>query len=130
MNCPHCQTQLPENYEGASCPSCGHALLTQPESKSPNATRQDKLVHWAIFWAAFFGAPILCLLGSAHIGPMILFLPILGAVVAGFSLAKIFAKTPQTFVAYGVLLTIGVLVIYVGIIFVGCLVALGRGGGH
>jgi hypothetical protein len=131
MNCPHCQTELPENYDGASCPSCGRALLTQLESKSPNATRQDNLVYWVIFWAAFFGAPILCLLaGLAHAGTMVLFLPFLGAIFAGFSLAKIYTKTPGAFVIFGIFYTIGVLVVYVGIIFVGCLAVMGYGGGH
>jgi DNA-directed RNA polymerase subunit RPC12/RpoP len=130
MNCLHCQTELPENYGGTSCPSCGHDILTQSESKSPNVTRQDKSVYWGIFWITFFGAPILCLLaGLAHAGSGFLFLPILGAIVAGFSLAKIFTKTPAAFVVSGILFAIGVLVIYVGIIFVGCLVALGHGGG-
>jgi hypothetical protein len=55
--------------------------------------------------------------------------PILGAIIAGFSLARIFTKTTATFIVMGIIFSVGVLVVYVAILFVGCLVAMGHGGG-
>jgi hypothetical protein len=84
-----------------------------------------------VFWVAFFGSPILGLLAaSARVGGAILFLAIPGAMIAGFSLAKVYTKTPVTFIAIGILFTIGVLAVYLGIMFVGCLVILAHSGGR
>jgi hypothetical protein len=69
------------------------------------------------------------LAASARLGGGILFLAIPGAIIAGFSLAKVYTKTPATFVATGILFTVGVLVIYLGILFVGCLVMLNHSNG-
>ena len=130
MNCPHCQAELPSDYIAESCPSCGRHLSTQAEAKPPELPIQSKSIYWLVFWLAFFGSPILGLLAaSARLGGGILFLAIPGAIIAGFSLAKVYTKTPATFVAVGILFTVGVLVIYLGILFVGCLVMLKHSSG-
>lgn len=130
MSCPHCQIELPENYAAGSCPSCGHTLLTPAESKAPESPARNKATYWLVFWLAFFGSPILGLLaGAARVREGILLLPFLGAMIAGFALAKVFTKTTAAYIATGILFTIGVLAIYLGIIFVGCLVIVGHNGG-
>jgi predicted amidophosphoribosyltransferase len=130
MNCPHCQSPLPENNPTGTCPACGRTLTLQSKSHPTDINSQDKSFYWVMFWIAFLGAPAMCLLAvPLRTGGAILFLPFLGAIVAGFSLARVFSKTAEAFVVTGVLLTVGVLVIYVGILFIGCVVALGHGGG-
>ncbi len=126
MNCPHCQAELPENDAAQSCPACGRILPPIIESKAPDAVPKDNSLCWMTFWAAFFSFPIICLLGLYAGGnPVFLFLVLIGAIIAGFSLAKIYAKTPTSFVVMGILYTLGVLAIYLGILFVGCLVVAG-----
>jgi hypothetical protein len=130
MNCPQCQEKLPDNYSAESCPTCGCNLPARPDAKVTGITAREKSVCWVIFWLAFFGSPILGLLtASADAAGGILFPPILGAIIAGFALARIFTSTIVTFILMGVLFSAGVLVIYVAIIFVGCLVIMGHGGG-
>ena len=130
MNCPHCQEELPGNYAGGSCPSCAQDLPAQAEAKPPEPPARNKASCWLVFWLAFFGTPILTfVIVSTRAGAGILFLPVLGALIAGFSLAKVYTKTPGTFIAAGILMSLGVMAIYVGIIFVGCLVIMGHGSG-
>jgi hypothetical protein len=129
MNCPHCQTQLPENHAGETCPACGAMVAKQ--SKPPDTTVRDKTVYRVVFWLAFLGSPTLCLLLlSQRAGGGILFILILGAIVAGFSLAKVYAKSAAALISTGILISFGVVIVYVGILFVGCLYAVGHGGGH
>jgi hypothetical protein len=125
MNCPHCQTELPEDFADESCPACGRALPTHIEPKASDIVAEEKAMYWGIFWLAFIGAPIICLIALLlRVGPVFLFLPLIGAIIAGFSLAKVYTKTPTSFVVTGILYTLAVLIIYVGILFVGCLVVL------
>jgi hypothetical protein len=128
MNCPHCQGELLENYQETRCPNCGCDLAALQKS-TVNPGTPDKAKWGLIFWLAFLGTPILVLLAAgARARGGALLIPVIGAIVAGFSLAKIYTKTPAAFFAVGIIFTIGVLAIYVGIIFVGCLVVMGHSG--
>ena len=89
---------------------------------------EEKTFLWVIFWMALFGAPLLTWAGAANAtSGGFLLLPLVGALVAGFSLAKIYTKTPLAFAGMWIVYTIVVLIIYVGILFVGCLVLAGTG---
>ncbi len=69
---------------------------------------------------AFWGGPVLgFLLGNRG---NILAFPLVGAMTSGFALAKVRSKTIVGVIFSGVVYSIGVLLVYVGIIFVGCLV--------
>jgi len=122
MNCPGCKESLPPDFSEPWCPFCG-CDLAHPGSSEPPKAPVKKQSYWPIFWLAFLGAPVLGLLSaSTNIGGGILLFPILGAIVAGFALAKIFTKSPATFAVAGILFSLGIFVVYVGIVFVGCLV--------
>jgi hypothetical protein len=123
MNCPHCQKELPDNA-AASCPFCQQPLPAIPESSSPTPG-VSKSRYWLIFWLAFVGAPALALLSlTTHIGPELLFLPFVGAVIAGFALAKINSDDTTTIIVTGILYSLGVIIVYVGLLFVGCVVVM------
>jgi len=123
MNCPACKEILPPDFSEPWCPFCGCDLAHPGSSKLPNITSGKKPNCWPIFWLAFLGAPILGLLSAfTTSGGATLIFPVAGAIVAGFSLAKMFTKSPVAFAIVGISFSLGILVVYVGIIFVGCLV--------
>jgi hypothetical protein len=112
MSCPHCHQDLPDNA-AARCPFCQQSLPLSPVA--------EKSRYWVVFWLAFLGAPASALLAlTVHVGPELLFLPVVGALIAGFSLAKILSKDMATFVVTGILYSIGVAIFYVGVLFLGC----------
>ena len=81
--------------------------------------------YWLIFWLAFFGGPILGFLSiTGRGGRSFLSFPLVGAIVSGFALAKICAKTIPGVILLGMIFSVVVAVVYVGLLFVGCLVAL------
>lgn len=87
----------------------------------------NKPVYWAIFGVAFFIFPVITLVAATSRNHLnVLFLPILGAIICGFALAKIFTKPPMPFIINILVMTVIVLAIYMGIIFAGCLVLVGR----
>ena len=47
---------------------------------------------------------------------------LLGSILTGFVLSKMVAKTFPGFVALGILFSVGIVVVYLGLAFVGCLV--------
>jgi len=149
MNCPHCQQTLPADHSAANCPSCGAALPSaQAAGGAPETSQPSKRIWWLTFAIAFLGSPVLAFLSSmsragslrsllppfiARLIPrsfqsLMLVSPIplvvfAGALVSGYALARIFAKS-RTGVWIGtLLLTLGVLVVYVGIVFVGCVLS-------
>jgi hypothetical protein len=126
MKCQHCKVELPDNNASGFCPSCGGNLFEPPFKPAGTKGPVNKPLYWAIFWAAFFIFPAITLLAaSLRRNPDFLFLPIVGAVICGFALAKIFTKPPMPFSLSVFIMTVGVLAIYLGIIFVGCLVVVG-----
>jgi len=76
---------------------------------------------WAVFLALFLGSPVLALLAGAQgIMPVLA----MGTLASGFLLSKLFAKDSAMFVLLGILFSAGILAIYIGVAFVGCLVLL------
>ena len=123
MNCPHCQKELPADHKACVCPFCLQNLAASPGAKSGDGSA-DKSAAWAVFWTAFILTPVLTLGLIGSRSSMILALPILGAIVAGFALAKVYSKSTAAFIASGILYTFLVVLIYGGILFIGCVVLL------
>jgi hypothetical protein len=126
MNCPHCQKELPENYPADHCLFCGQNLTpTVDPEKTADALPRNSSKLWLFFWLSFIGAPVLGLLSAmAQLAGGIFLFPLLGAIAAGFSLSKIYNRSPGVFFMVGVAFSIGILIIYFGIVFVGCLVVM------
>ncbi len=125
MNCPHCQKELPEGYKASVCPECLENLSASPAS-DPAERSTEKVIAWVIFWLAFIGTPIITFGLAINQSNLFFGVPIAGAVVAGFALAKVFAKSMGDFIARGILFSFLVVVVYVGIIFIGCVAMLSR----
>ncbi len=90
---------------------------------------QKRPIRWLVFWTAFFAGPALALLAAkAGLNGGILAFPFLGALIAGFALSAIFAKTNPSFIVWGILFSFGMVVVYCGILFIGCLIILPRNG--
>jgi hypothetical protein len=118
MNCPHCHQDLPDNA-AARCPFCQQSLPLSPAA--------EKSRYWVVFWLAFLGAPAMALLTlTVHVGPELLFLPVVGALIAGFAVAKILSKDTTTFIVAGIFYSIGVAIVYVGVLFLGCVALMGH----
>jgi hypothetical protein len=81
---------------------------------------------WFCFWLLFIVTPSLFVISLFAGGNSTPGLPIsillVGSVITGFLLAKLSAKTFPGFVALGILYSAGVVVVYLGVAFVGCLV--------
>ena len=127
MNCPHCQKELPEGEKAGVCPWCRQNVSVPPVSESAKRS-QEQATAWLIFWAAFIGTPVLTFGLVAANFPAGLLLPIIGCVVAGFALAKATSKSAKSFVASGILYSFLVLVVYVGILFIGCVAVMSHSG--
>lgn len=130
MNCPYCQAEQPENFAAESCPTCGHNLSAPAEAKPPGAVLEDRSFYWTVFWLAFFSSLFLSLMVASYPRSIIeIFTPVLCAMVAGFSLAKYLTNNSKQCIIAGILLTIGVLAVDIGVVFVvGYLIVTERGG--
>ena len=103
----------------------------------PSPTPRKKF-WWLLFWLSFLGTPaavaltifipdfpnpiaVLLKLPVARQDFLIFGSILSGAMFSGFCLAKIFAKSTTALVIGGICCTLGVIALYVGIFFVGCL---------
>ena len=126
MNCPDCYQELPETPGLESCPKCGYILAKPPAPVPTAAPLQKQTIYWGVFWVAFIVGPLFGILAaSTRQIRGALWFSLAGPIVAGFALAKIFTKTPGMFVLAGIFYAIGVIAIYIGIAYVGCLVIAG-----
>lgn len=122
MNCPHCHKELLADYKACVCPFCLQNL-TPPSPKS-GTDSAGKAAAWLVFGMAFILTPVVTLGLISSRSNLILAVPIIGSVVAGFALAKVYSKSTSSFIASGILFSFLVAIIYVGILFIGCMVAL------
>jgi hypothetical protein len=77
---------------------------------------------WVCFWVLFLGTPPLALVTLASGGGFALLG--IGTIAAGFVLSKLFAKNDTAFFTLGIVFTVGIFAIYLGIAFVGCIAML------
>ena len=141
--CPHCGSDV--SREPASrvshCPACGGALSLQGVNSILFPKRSTL---WLLFWLFLVGGPLLTLasplvgrwLGSfpglifpkmmraVGGGRLALLTAGVSALGAGFALARLITKTQTSFVIAGILLSLGVLVLYGAIVFIGCVAAM------
>src|SRR4051794_28618295 len=87
-----------------------------PETENTGLSRE---ALWAWFWGLFLLTPVVSLITIAS-GVGVLFLGV-GTLGAGFVLARLCARTHSEFVVGGVLFSAGVFVVYIEIMFLGCL---------
>ena len=126
MNCPHCQQILPFDYQAAYCPFCGNDFpkdfpIEQTAVRPPESTPSEKWMHTLAFWLVFFGSPVLGLIvGMMGMEwPRWLLFPLVGATISVYILARDFNKKFGGVFLGTVLITLAVLAVYVGVIFVG-----------
>lgn len=67
MNCPHCQKELPENYDAAYCLYCGRSY--SPEGNQTLQTLPPVKLNAKAFFLLLFIPPILTLISAwiAHV---------------------------------------------------------------
>lgn len=127
MNCPHCQKELPEGQPLEWCPFCGRDLAPSEADASQHLLPPVKTNWWAFFFALI--APVLLsifavLLGanSGNTSPMIAFFGGGAAgVVCGVLLGRQLGRTVVTRFLLGVLFTLIMMVVCIGMSCFGCL---------
>jgi len=127
MKCPHCQIELPEKFDGPLCPACGSALgpISPPPLPAQYCQPKAPGLYWPAFWVVFLGCPALALYSiTLKSVSGLLFFPMVGSVASGFLLARIFNRISMPFVVAWIVFTVGVMVVYFGLVFIGCLVVL------
>lgn len=88
---------------------------------------------WLYFWLLFIATPafFIATMAGRNSKPELPFsILFLGSILAGFVLSKLFAKTEAGFILLGALFSAGILAVYVGVAFVGCVVGLRTGQFH
>jgi hypothetical protein len=125
MNCPHCQKELPVNYEGASCPACGNGLPLPPDAaQSPDPSQK---ISWPFFFAWLFAPVLLTTLAARFpsqandlaVLTVLLGGPISGG-VCGVMLSRRLGHTTESRVLIGMLLVPAMMVVCVVMNFYGC----------
>jgi hypothetical protein len=135
--CPHCQKEIPDNFNGRYCPHCGAARpeTIAPKTSTPTIpvvelTLKPFKINWWIFFAIFLAPPLLTLLAALltreHAGgdtPP--FVAVVGGVssgiVCGVMLALRVGKTTETRVLLGILFCVVLAVVCVTLSCFGCL---------
>jgi hypothetical protein len=128
MNCSHCHKELPAGHALPFCPYCGCTVeLGKAPGPAPAFSASRKQIALLVFWVALLSGPILAILfARTGNGPGALLFPVISAIVSGFALAKAYARTVLGSIVAGVLLSFGVLLAYVGLVFVGCVAIMNR----
>ena len=115
--CATCGAPLAEPPpDGAAvCPACA----SQTVDNFAQRNRQRRL-----FWWVFLTTPLIAF-GAAFLNPgFMLFFASAGSLVAGFMLAGSITQNQNKMVLLGIACSLGVGVVYLGLFFVGCLVAI------
>jgi hypothetical protein len=139
--CPQCRSEVSgELASGVKfCRACG-AGLNAPEPRTGVSAFPKRSTLWLCFWLFFVGGPLLAfaapfterllapLLGYVGFnqGQMAFVTIGVGALGAGFSLARLITKTRAGFFIAGALLSLGVVVVYGAVLFIGCMVEMKR----
>jgi hypothetical protein len=135
--CPHCQKEIPDNFQGRFCPQCG---ATRPETIAPKTSTHTTAVveqtlkpfkiNWWIFFAILLAPPLLTLLvafsTNEHAGadapPFVAMVGgVLSGIVCGVMLALRLGKTTDTRVLLGILFCVVLGVVCVTLSCFGCL---------
>jgi len=127
MNCPHCQKSLPAGLAVAGCPFCGGDLrIPTISAGSEELSPPNRAFCWTIFWIALLSGPALAYLSLVAENDNTFLSSVLGgAVISGFALARRFSKTVRALVLKGILFSVAAAIVYTGIFFVGCVIAVG-----
>lgn len=99
------------------CPNCGSAWETTASDEKGRGGL------WLLFFAIFLGTPVLTLLSLRSGALSVLILPF-GAFFAGSVLSQLFVRDTAARAVMTVVFGFMVLVVYAGIVFVGCLASL------
>jgi hypothetical protein len=89
MNCPHCQKELPANYEAGWCPFCGRDL--KPGQANPPSQRafESNYVSWPKFFIVLLAPAVACFLALAvDVGGLAVILGLFGALISGLMCAR------------------------------------------
>jgi hypothetical protein len=116
--CRECRKDISEAVAGGDtiCPWCGCPV------KAEGIGGMSRGWLWALFWAIFLGTPVLALVSVRVGGTIPIFLT--GAFVAGGILSRLFTKTRGASVGMTLAFGVMLLVVYGGIAFAGCMIAL------
>jgi hypothetical protein len=118
--CPHCTSDVTAAFAKGEnkCPFCGARL----GNRLVNGVFRTGL--WILFWLLFLGTPGYYLF-ALKTNAVPDFRPLLiGIVGSGTVLSAFFSRSVVAIIPWAILFTIGVGVVYLGILFVGCLVLM------
>jgi hypothetical protein len=127
MNCPHCQKPLPADWVSEWCPMCGRDLSPTdavPPQNKPPAVRVNWLVFFSILLAPALLSVLVVLLGArqGNLAPWIAFFGgILAGIVCGAMLGFSLGRTRAARILLGLLLSIVMVVVCVGMSCFGCM---------
>jgi hypothetical protein len=127
MNCPHCQKELPPNYDAAWCPVCGKDLQPAPQPVGPlPPVKLNTLIFFSVFLAPLLLTILAVILGSndshsAVSGTIAFFGGCAAGVYCGITLARAMTTTIGNRVALCVAFSIVLSVAIVTMDCVGCM---------
>lgn len=127
MNCPHCQTELPENFATAWCPSCGKNLPARANDDI-KPTLPPVKINWLIFFAVLLAPALLTTLTASSIqtlnesvSPTIALLGGSAAgIVCGVLLGLRLGKTALARTGLGILFSVVMVIVCVMLCLFGC----------
>ena len=136
INCPTCKTPvaLEDHSVEKICPACGARWVASGSSSNADSnqerTVQGRFISQIMFWFFFLGTPaaIFFAAGAANSrlnATTALIILLLGAWAAGYCLTYIRRRSfpPGLRTLVSLLYGAGVLVVYLGLLFVGCVIA-------
>jgi hypothetical protein len=113
--CPRCASNVTAAGDNR-CPVCGAKL----KNRLVNGAFRTGL--WVFFWLVFLGTPAFFFL-TMPLDTLPNFWPlVVGAVASGVILSLLVTRSALALIPWVMLFTIGFCAVYVGILFVGCLV--------
>jgi hypothetical protein len=135
VNCPHCQKDLPVNYNGGYCPYCGKDLPPPLNVARPLDTNQK--ISWPWFFVILFLPVVLTMLTArlpAQAGGLAALISLCGGpvsgIICGAMLARRLGRTEGTKIVFGIVLIPTMVVVCVALNFFGCLVSSQGSGFH
>jgi hypothetical protein len=128
MKCPTCQQELSTERSRPDCPHCGEAIAIQPPSTPEVAAQAPLKLNWPVFFAILF-APVVLTIVAVQVMPAsndaspavaVIFGAVSG-ILCGFKLGRRFGKSPESRIGLGILFSLIMVVVCVGMSCFGCL---------
>ena len=140
LKCPQCEHELP-GLPPERCPACRCLLTFRRNDSFEPGTLTPQRLTWG-FWLVFLATPLMAVAAMSPrlsprkwLGSAVDFLPgqemvlagtvIGGALASGYFLARTHAQSRTALTIGTILWALGVLIVYAGLTFMGCLMIMG-----